>query len=193
MALKHVSVSFDFPEEGISIPGRFYFSSAGQLNIQVPWELAGLNFVFVKARIEDSASTVFNLPLADYAPGIFEFRLGGKLYGAVTHADGTVVTPQSPARAGETVVVYATGLGPLDTPQTTGEPAPFNPLARTRVVPEVTVGGKKATVRFSGLTPDLVGLYQVNVTLPDPLPSGNQQLFVSANGIQSNLVTTAIR
>ena len=91
------------------------------------------------------------------------------------------------------MVVYATGLGPLDTPQTTGEPAPFNPLARTRVVPEVTVGGKKATVLFSGLTPDLVGLYQINVTLPDPLPSGNQQLFVSANGIQSNLVTIAIR
>ena len=192
VALKHVSVSFDFPEEGISVPGRFYFSSAGQLNIQVPWELAGLNFVFVKARIEDSASTVFNLPLADYAPGIFEFRLGGKYYGAVTHADGTVVTAQSPARAGETVVVYATGLGPVDSPQTTGVPAPFSPLVRTQVVPEVTVGGKKASVRFSGLTPDLVGLYQVNVTLPDLLPSGDQQLFVSVAGIQSNSVTVPI-
>ncbi len=192
VALKHVSVSFDFPEEGISIPGRFYFSSSGQLNIQVPWELAGLNFVFVKVRIEDSASTVFNLPLADYAPGIFEFRLGAKLYGVVTHADGTVVTAQNPARAGEIVIIYATGLGPLDPAQATGEPAPLSPLVRTRVIPKVTVGGSEATVFFSGLTPELVGLYQINATLPDPLPNGDQQLFVTANGIQSNSVTVPI-
>jgi uncharacterized protein (TIGR03437 family) len=56
----------------------------------------------------------------------------------------------------------------------------------------VTVGGSEATVFFSGLTPELVGLYQINATLPDPLPSGDQQLFVTANGIQSNSVTVPI-
>ena len=193
IALKHTSVSFDFPEEGISVPSPLIFASGGQLNVQTPWEFAGLNFAFVKVRIEDSASFTFELPLADHAPGIFEFDLGDTRYGVVTHADGNVVTTQNPARPGETVVIYGTGFGPVDAPQATGLAAPSNKLTRTRRLPQVTVAGQQATVSFSGLTPGFVGLYQINAKLPATLPSGTQQLIVSANGIESNSAATAIQ
>ena len=192
IALKHTSVSFDFPEEGISVPSPLIFANGNQLNVQVPWELAGLNFAFVKVRIEDSASFVFALSLVDHAPGIFEFDLGGTRYGVVTHADGTVVTAQNPARAGETVVIYGTGFGPVDAPQQNGVAAP-NRLTRTRRLPEVTIARSQGSVSFSGLTPGFVGLYQINAELPASLPSGNQKLIVTANGIESNAVTLAIQ
>ena len=192
IALKHTSVSFDFPEEGISVPSPLIFTSGNQLNVQVPWELAGLNFAFVKVRIEDSASFVFDLPLADHAPGIFEFDLGVTRSGVVTHADGNVVTAQNPARSGETVVIYGTGFGPVGVSQENGVAAP-NRLTRTRRLPEVTIAGSQGSVSFSGLTPGFVGLYQINAELPASLPSGNQQLIVTANGIESNAVTLAIQ
>jgi len=193
IALKHTSVSFDFPEEGISVPSPLIFASGGQLNVQVPWEFAGLNFAFVKVRIEDSASFTFELALADHAPGIIECDLGGTRYGVVTHVDGNVVTAQNPARPGETVVIYGTGFGPVDAQQKTGTAAPSNKLTRTRRLPQVTVAGQQATVSFSGLTPGFVGLYQINAKLPASLPSGTQQLIVSANGIESNSAATAIQ
>jgi uncharacterized protein (TIGR03437 family) len=192
VALKHVSVGFDFPEEDISVPGRFYFTGDGQLNLQVPWELAGLNFAFVKVRIEDSASTVLDVDLADYAPGIFEFAFEGPRQGVITHLDGAAVTPSNPARSGETVVVYATGLGPVTRPQASGEPAPFGEPISTRILPIVRVDGRDAVVHFAGLTPGLVGLYQINITLPPGLPPGNRQLIVISNGIGSNTVLIPI-
>ena len=191
VALKHTSVSFDFPEEGISVPSPLIFASGNQLNVQVPWEFAGLNFAFVKVRIEDSASFVFDLPLADHAPGIFEFDLGATRYGVVTHADGNVVIAQNPARPGETVVIYGTGFGPVGVPQQNGVAA--QQLARTRRLPEVTIAGSQGSVSFSGLTSGFVGLYQINVKLPASLPSGNQRLIVTANGIESNSVMLAIQ
>ena len=192
IALKHTSVSFDFPEEGISVPGPLIFASRNQLNVQVPWELAGLNFAFAKVRIEDSASFVFEVPLADHAPGIFEFDLGGTRYGVVTHGDGNVVTAQNPTRPGETVVVYGTGFGPVDSPQENGLAA-ANQLTRTRRLPEVRVAGQQGTVSFSGLTPGFVGLYQINAKMPASLPSGSRQMMVIANGIESNSVAVAIQ
>lgn len=193
IAFKHVSVSFDFPEAGISVPASVSFASPQQLNVQVPWEMAGLNFALVKVRIEDSASEVFNLDLSDYAPGIFEVSVGGTLYGAITHADGSLVTPSNPARPGETVVVYATGVGPVDTPQTTGYAAPSDRFVSTVNTPAVTIAGQQGAVFFSGLSPGFVGLYQINVTLPASLPSGTQQIQIVSNGIASNLARIAIQ
>jgi uncharacterized protein (TIGR03437 family) len=193
IAFKHVSVSFDFPEAAISVPASVSYASPQQLNVQVPWEMAGLNFALVKVRIEDSVSEVFNLDLSDYAPGIFEINLGGTQFGAVTHADGSLVTPGNPASPGETVVVYATGAGPVDTPQATGYAAPTDRFIHTVSTPVVTVAGQAGAVFFSGLSPGFVGLYQINVTLPGSLPSGTQQLQITSNGIASNAVNIAIQ
>ena len=193
IAFKHVSVSFDFPEAGVSVPAAVSFASPGQLNVQVPWEMAGFNFALVKVRIEDSVSDVFTLDLSDYAPGVFEFDLSGTLRGAITHSDGSLVSPSNPASPGETVIVYTTGVGPVDNPQATGYAAPSDRFVRTVNTPVVTIAGQTGAVFFSGLSPGFVGLYQINVTLPTSLPSGTQQLVVTSNGIASNAVNIAIR
>lgn len=193
IALKHASVSFDYPEADLSLPGRLYFVSDTQANVQVPWEFAGLNQVFVKMRIEDSVSEPFVADLSDYAPSLFEYVSEGLKQGVITHLDGRAATASHPARPGETVIVYGTGFGPVTDPQVSGEPAPFGNPIRTRLTPTVEVDGQGATVLFSGLTPGSVGLYQINITLPTDLPSGNLPLVVISNGIRSNSVVIPIQ
>ena len=192
-ALKHASVTFDFPENNLSAAGRLFFVSSGQINVQIPWELAGLNFAVVKTRIGDAYSETVRLDLADAAPGIFDYPSGNMRFGIVTHAAGALVTPANPARAGDTVVIYTTGNGPVDTAQATGGAASAASLARTRQTPVARIGGREAAVAFSGLTPGFVGLYQVNATIPAGLPGGNLELTVAVNGIGSNTVMLPVR
>ena len=114
----------------------------------------------------------------------------------VTHADGSPVTAGSPARAGETVVVYAWGLGKTAPAVKTGEasPSPAATLLSDHPFFARTVGltfdfrvnagpslpyVNRAVMRppglplpeFVGLTPGQVGLYQMNVKLPDAFPA----------------------
>ena len=48
-----------------------------------------------------------------------------------------------------------------------------SPLANTANTLTVSIGGKDAPVQFAGLTPGFVGLYQVNVAVPDNVPKGD--------------------
>ena len=191
VALKHVSVSFDGPE--FAYPGRMFFSGQGQLNVQVPWETAGLGAVDIKIRIEDTVSGIFRLDLSESAPGIFDFVLNGERWGIATHANGSVVTPANAARPGETIIVYGTGLGPVDVEQQSGEPAGSSPLTRTRGVPTVRFGDASGRVTFSGLSPGFVGLYQVNVEIPPNLPPGDYIVTLTISGAASNEVRIAVR
>jgi uncharacterized protein (TIGR03437 family) len=107
------------------------------------------------------------------------FRLDGA-QGAIQHAsDYRLVTSSDPAERGEVVIVYATGLGAVEPPLPSGQAAPLSPLSRTTEEPEVTIGGRPAPVLFSGLAPGLVGVYQLNVRIPEDAPSGEAELLVS--------------
>ena len=95
------------------------------------------------------------------------------------HQDfGGLVTPQSPARAGETIHVYMTGLGPLQRPVPTGAPGPpdavriAGPLACVGVVPGSTVRSAPLSVPAAIYAPGMIGFYQVDVTIPTGVPNG---------------------
>jgi uncharacterized protein (TIGR03437 family) len=79
-------------------------------------------------------------------------------------------------------VIYANGLGPVDAPQSSGDPASSEHLVYTNATPTVTIGGSPAPPFFSGLTPGIVALYQVNVTVPADAPTGTQPLKLSIGG-----------
>jgi uncharacterized protein (TIGR03437 family) len=49
----------------------------------------------------------------------------------------------------------------------------------------VTIGGVNAPVGFSGLAPNIVGLYQVNITVPVGVPSGTQPIVLTLGGVST--------
>jgi uncharacterized protein (TIGR03437 family) len=99
----------------------------------------------------------------------------------VTHSDGRLVTSDSPAKEGETVVMYATGLGQT-TPEAQTGAAASGPLPTKDAVlldfnfsentaPRSGGSGPPSSPLYAGLVPGYAGLYQVNVRIP-PVPPG---------------------
>ncbi|MGH9629270.1 MAG: hypothetical protein ACRD7E_13200, partial [Bryobacteraceae bacterium] len=83
-------------------------------------------------------------------------------------------------------------LGPVDNQPGSGQATPAEPLPRTRATPAVTIGGQAAEVRFSGLAPYNVGLYQLNVVVPQNAGTGLQPVVITTNGIVSKAVNLPI-
>lgn len=184
ISLSGTSVSFDAP--GVSVPGNLAYVSSRQVNVLVPWELAGQTSARVKVNVGSSNGLLAAVQLAPYAPGVFEYSgSGGTRFAAALDREYRLLTPQNPARRGQPVQLFVNGLGPVDRRPASGQPAPADPLARTLELPVVTIGGRPAAVSFSGLAPGFAGLYQVNVTAPSDTPSGTQPLVISIGGVDS--------
>ncbi len=157
-----------------------------QINFQVPFEAQSR-----EVEVRRGAVSSFAEPLP-VGPGIFGVR----------HQSGAPVTAADPAAPGETIVIYATGLGPLSSYLPSGYPAPGPaPAAET---PVVRIGNLAADVVYAGLAPGYVGLYQVNARVPSETPSGNTVVTLEsalpfawgsppAAWVQSNTVQLAVR
>lgn len=180
-----------------------FFVSPQQINFQVPWELAGQAQASITASLAGVASSPQSVGLAAFAPGIFTTTQSGSGQGAILIASsGEVAAPAGsiPGRAARPVMrreflsIYCVGLGPVTNRPDSGAAAPSDPLATTTTAPTVTIGGVPGTVNFAGLAPGFVGLYQVNVQVPDGAPSGDAvQVAISIGGATSNTVTIAVQ
>jgi uncharacterized protein (TIGR03437 family) len=84
----------------------------------------------------------------------------------------------TPAKAGETIALFATGCGATSPAYPTG--VLLTQAYPLPVMPTVTVGGTPATVTFAGLT--AAGLYQINITIPTSTPSGDMPVIATLNG-----------
>lgn len=192
LALNDVSVSFD--AGGLSLPGHLFYVSPGLVNVQAPWELAGQSSAQIKVTIGDVPGALYTLPLAQYSPGIFQVPgATGQQVAAARDENFILIDSNNPARAGSTIQIYANGLGPVSNQPASGEATPTQPLAETTATPTVTIGGKNADVSFSGLTPTVAGLYQINVTVPQGLAPGLQPVTVSIGGVTSNTANLPVQ
>jgi uncharacterized protein (TIGR03437 family) len=124
---------------------------------------------------------VVTVPLAIFAPAFFENS--GNV--AAQDVNFKTIDAGHPAHAGQTVILYANGLGPVDNQPPSGSPASASPLSTTTTPATVTVGGQNATVLFSGLAPGCPALYQINATLPQGLAAGVQPITVMIGGVTS--------
>lgn len=185
ITIDHVSVTLDVPSAGISAPARLVFVSSGQINAQVPWELAGQKSAQVKVIVNGVPGNVVTVPLADVAPAFFENPIGSGVIAAIDPLNffSPIITARDPATRGSVISLYANGLGPVNSPPVSGEAASLTVLASTIATPLVTIGGQNAPVLFSGLTPGLPGLYQINVTVPSGIGTGSQPVTLTIGGV----------
>ena len=143
---------------GIAAP--MFYSTPGQVGVQIPMELAGATSAMMEVTVAGQTSEPRLIFLDSVSPGIFTLSQDGKGAGAILHEDGvTPVTAENPAQPGEVIVIFCAGLGELNPPLATGMPAG---LHNTVAVPTVTIDGIPADVQFSGAAPGFVGLNQVN-------------------------------
>lgn len=187
LAIDNVSVSFDVPSANLSLPGLISYVSPGQVNLQVPWELQGQSSAVIKVTIEDTQGSVYTLPLAPYSPAFFDELESGSNPPVVVAIDasGNRIGSAHPATRGQVVQLYANGLGPVNNQPADGALTPMSPQATTTAQPTVTIGGQPATLQFSGLAPNLIGVYQLTVAVPANISTGMQSAIVTINGVSS--------
>jgi uncharacterized protein (TIGR03437 family) len=155
-------------------PSPLFYVSPTQINFQVPSGTPVGTPVQVVVISGGLSSLPVMVTFLASAPSVFTYqRTPDATDPVILHANNTLVTPTNPATPGEIVVIYGTGAGPLNNAPADGAPAPSSPPATTKATPIVTVGGAAGVVQFSGLTPGLVGLLQINVQLPAVLPAGS--------------------
>ena len=187
LVLDGVNVSFDVPSAGISVAAPVVAVSAGQINVQVPWELKGQPSAQVKVTIDEEFGqaiygNVVTAQLSDYTPAFF--TNSGNVADAL---DGSyqVITASNPAIRGQFIALYANGLGPVSNPPADGAPAGASSTTTTPCA--VSIGGQTlpaSQVPFCGLAPGLA-IYQVNVQVPASLTPGNQPVTISIGGKSS--------
>lgn len=172
------------------LPVPILFVSPDQVNAQMPFQAIG--DVTLVLRTPGGQSNNFNLVIEPNAPSVF---LGGagpdtSIPTVVRNDDNELVTPSHPIhrKSNTALVIYLTGLGPTSPAVGTGQPGPTNPLAVTLTQPTVTLGGVDLPVIFSGLAPGLVGVDQINVSVPFDVPDGMSVPLVITQGTVSTSI-----
>jgi len=179
-------------QTSVAIGGKLaplYFVSPGQINAQVPFELApGPYSVFVSYNGATSNGNPIQL-VAD-GPGIAQFPGSGVINGQ-HFPSFSPVSETSPAAPGETIIIYVSGMGLTNQTIPSGSATPVTSAAIPLDVPTLTVNGVPATNVSAALTPTLVGLYQVAFTVPPSAPNGDLLLVLTQAG-NTSTSTSAI-
>jgi uncharacterized protein (TIGR03437 family) len=176
-----------------------FYTSGGQVNAQLPAELHTGTVVAVVAstKTSGSGSPLLAVPavvtIGPTVPSMFSVNQDGKGQGVIVDASNRLLDgKQATASAGQTVVIYCTGLGATSPAVPSGQASPSNPAATVTPLPQVTIGGQNATVAFAGLAPTLVGLYQINVTVPAGATGSAVPVVITQNAVMSNTVTMVV-
>ncbi len=154
------------------LPAPLFFASAGQLNVQVPMELAGAASALVVIQRGQAVSTPTVVTFRTARPGLF--TMPATSTAVVVNQDGSLNSASNPAPRGSFITLFGTGQGPVDPALATGELAGGTQLSHVVSPVSVTIGGQPTTVSFAGMAPGFSGLLQVNAVVPAGASGGSQ-------------------
>jgi uncharacterized protein (TIGR03437 family) len=222
MALFGDQLAYDGPQSAAAIPlatqlgntrvlvngqaAPLYYSSYGQINFQMPFETP-VGQALVQVERDGQVGNTVSVQVASLGARILPFGQYGVIQdysqGNELPMPATPGVPSGPAQTGDTLVIYAFGLGATSPAVATGAGAPsVEPLARITTPVTVHFGprtmfddGIPATPSYAGMAPTLVGVYQVNVTIPANAPTGDTvPLWLEVGNSEiSNTVLIAIQ
>jgi uncharacterized protein (TIGR03437 family) len=183
-----VQVLFD------GIPAPLTFVRADQVNVVVPYGVAGKQQTQVTLQFQGRSSNTITLPVAATSAGVFALDASGRGQGAILNQDQTVNGPANPAEKGSIIAIYANGAGQTDPPGVDGKPA-TPPLPKPLEKVTATIGGINAELLYAGAAPTLVaGVLQVNARIPAGVPSGNVPVVITVgNTTSQSTITLAVK
>ncbi len=160
---------------------RMLLATPFQINAEVPLEMApGVHSLRVQSAYGSMQQSVL---VSAVAPGIF--LLGNPPIGAITNTNYSLIGPSNPLPRGQSMVIYATGLGAV---------TQRGQLSVTNAAVTVVLNGTELPAAFAGLAPGYVGLYQVNVQIPASTPPGlGIPLMLKVGGQLSNVVPVSVQ
>ena len=178
---------------GVAVP--VLFVSGQQINGQLPFNVDGN--AQMTLRTPGGISDNFNFSILPAAPSVFRSGVAGPTTGlaTITRADnGELVTPTNPVHPGDSIVIWATGLGRTSPAIDSGMPSPSDPLPSAVIQPTVTIGGVALDIQYAGLVPGSVGLYQINAGVPKSAPLGlTMPLVISQGGSSTSLDVRVVK
>lgn len=182
-------VTFD----GVAAP--ISYLSNGQLNVVVPYSVAGKATTQVAIVSPGRTVNTVTLPVLTAVPGVFTADSSGSGNCACLNENGSANSAQNPAVKGSVVVLYATGEGQTSPAGVDGQIAKGATLPKPVLPVTVKIAGRLATVDYAGAAPGLAaGVMQVNVRLPQDIPSGNVPVQLIVGGIAADSsVTVAVQ
>ncbi|HEY6389819.1 MAG TPA: hypothetical protein VIX89_01000, partial [Bryobacteraceae bacterium] len=139
------------------------------------------------------ASVVMNIIVDAVAPSLFIVDAATNLGAVVKNSDFSLTTKTNPAKVGDPVVIYSTGLGQVTPAAPTGVLlVPPGTGFNTTATVTVTIGTQPATVIYSIASPGFVGLYQTAVTVPSGV-TGTVPVVMKAGAATSNSVNMVVQ
>lgn len=192
---------------GVTINGKaayVQYISPTQINVLSPADTATGN---VEVRVTNNGQSSEPVVVTQQAVSPALFTFDGK-YAAATHADASLLgktglfpsapTATVPGKPGETIILYATGLGATGL-SATGTLVPDGEvttgLANVAATVKVLIGGAEAQVVYAGLAPGFARLYQLNVRIPEAAADGDLPVVVETGGgsSQTGIAITVAR
>ena len=181
---------------GAAVP--LYFTSIGQIDFQMPYEIPP-GLATVQVVNNGTAGNTVSVTVAARYPDILEQGNGAPVI--VDFNTGKVLGAGVSASPGDTLVIYAIGLGQTTPAAVTGAAPTASPLEVILPPASVMLGGgffqtEQIVPEFIGLAPGYAGLYQINFTIPSNFvpPTGNQvSLSINVQGTATPPVTISIQ
>jgi uncharacterized protein (TIGR03437 family) len=182
-------------------PAFIYYVSPGQININVPEDTV-TGPVALRVETAQGAGNAVTVTRSRLSPTLLtasSFKIGGKQYvvaltpnfasyiGRPNMIPGIAFVVPKP---GDTVSIYALGLGPTNPPTQAGVTASQN--SEVSLPLQIKIGGVEATVSFKGLLQGSIGLYQLNVVIPSGVAAGDQTIELTVDGVKNEQNLTIV-
>jgi len=172
-------------------PSALLYVSPGQINLPLSMSLptGGTVDIQVVALATGQIFGGAELQMSSASPGLFA-GAGGTGTGQVAalNQDNTVNSATNALTRGQVLQLFATGQGPVPNAPPDGQAA--TGAVPTPLLPQIILGGAyvpAANIGYSGLAPDLVGVWQINFTVPTTVTAGNSvPIVILMNSIPSD-------
>jgi uncharacterized protein (TIGR03437 family) len=168
--------------EGTLAP--IFYAQNGQLNVQVPYTVAGIDAATVEVRYQEKVVGTVSVPIAPSAPAVLALA---------TNPDGSRNAESAPAARSTWMTFYATGEGLTDGPNVAGTPARA-PYPRPLLAISLTIAGVDAEILYAGSAPDLIGVMQINARIPGGfVPPGQAEVALTVGTATAPPVTVWLK
>jgi len=165
-----------------------YYISPSQINFIVPSVGSGSQQVIVTNSV--GASAAVTATVDTYGPAFFGWPNNQVV---ATRQDFTYAvqngtfagTTTTPAKPGDTIILWGTGFGPTMPAAPAGQVTPSDTTYNTSTLPTVTINNVSAIVYGAALAPGFAGLYQVAIQVPTTLGNGNWPVIATIGNVSS--------